>query len=244
MKIALCDDEPLFKDLLYAALQNYAVEYMSKPEFTFEFIYFESAQALLNAPMNYDLLFLDICLNDGCDGIEVGCSLRAKGCTALFIIMSSMDNRYKDGYRANVFRYMTKPVQTKDLKEALDAAIIDLTRIAVKVSVSFEGTTRYINRKEIVFADNYLRKRTVHTANQTFQASDTWVAITRQLEGPEFYMLRKKYLINMNHICAANRAIITMSNQETIKFTRSDRENGGTDRFFTAFHSFLGRGNT
>ena len=71
-KIAVCDDEKIYRSRLKDLLEKYA----QSKGLRFEIFSFESAdKLLLNYPENLDLLFLDIAM-DGVDGMSAAREIR------------------------------------------------------------------------------------------------------------------------------------------------------------------------
>ncbi len=116
--IMLCDDEPNIITQTKELIIQYSVERNRE----YEILCCTSARELMEAPFNYDILFLDIMLGSGIDGINIGKQLRDAGNKALFCIVTSYKDRAIDGYEATVFRYLLKPLKSKALYQMLDAA--------------------------------------------------------------------------------------------------------------------------
>jgi DNA-binding LytR/AlgR family response regulator len=201
----------------------------------YELAYSPTAQALLDAPFDYSILFLDIMLDNGNDGILIGKKLRENGNTALFILTTSRKDRALDGYEATVFRYLVKPVSGEEVSRVLDAAIQAMEYDANVVAVKFKYQTDYIRVQDILYVESYLRRRYIITKEREYQTSASWNALQEQFSAmPYFFSVRKAILINMTHVTGQSQVSVTMTNGRKIKFAA-----GKYEQFLDAFSKFL-----
>ncbi len=176
LRILVCDDEPS----VYEKIGQYVRHYYTNRERDYELAYCPTAQALLDAPFDYDILFLDIMLDNGNDGIQIGRKLRAEGNSALFVLTTSRKDRALDGYQATVFRYLVKPVQRDEVKDVLDAAIRTLEYDKSIITVKFKYQTEYVHVKNILYVESYLRRRHIVTKEHEYPTTATWSALQEQ----------------------------------------------------------------
>ncbi len=231
IKIAICDDEPVFekaiKELLISASIKYNEEYKSS--------YFPSATTLLEAPFDYDILFLDIKLEDGKDGITIGKQLRDNGNTALFILVTSMMDRYREGYKAGVHRYLEKPINPEEFEEALVSAVKCLKTSPQRIDIKFKTHSDIVNIDDIIYIESYNRKRYVHTDAAKYATLEPLDSLSRRLPAEQFYYPQKFYLINFAHVVATSMSEVTMSNGKTVTFIK-----GWYKDFNQSFMKYLG----
>lgn len=125
-KIAVCDDEKIYRSRLKDLLEKYA----QSKGLHFEIFSFENAdKLLLNYPENLDLLFLDIAM-DGVDGMSAAREIRRSDPQVCIIFITSMYQYALDGYSVKAFGFITKPVKDAELSHELTCALamIDSTR--------------------------------------------------------------------------------------------------------------------
>ena len=114
MRIAVCDDEELFriefKNVLDKALVNvdYDIDTFSGGSSLYE--------AFLKSP--FDLVFLDIEM-PGIDGITLAKRLRAISENVHIVFLTSHIEYALEGYEVNALRYLVKPVDMNKLGEVL-----------------------------------------------------------------------------------------------------------------------------
>ena len=135
MRIAVCDDEELFriefKSVLDKVLINaeYDIDTFSGGSSLYE--------AFLKNP--FDLVFLDIEM-PGIDGITLAKRLRAVSENVQIVFLTSHIEYALEGYEVNALRYLVKPVDMNKLSEVLKYIQDKNVRIVTSKS---EYITRY-----------------------------------------------------------------------------------------------------
>ncbi len=230
IKIAICDDEPAFekafKELLTVASIKHNEEYTLS--------YYPTSTALIEAPFDYDILFLDINLEEGKDGIAIGKQLRGKGNTAVFILVTSLMNRYREGYKAGVLRYLEKPINPEEFEEALISAVKWIRHSPQKIDVKFKTHCNIVNIEDIIYIESYGRKRYVYTTVAQYLTLETLDSFYNRLPVGQFYYPQKCYLINFTHVAATTKTELKLSNGKTIAFIK-----GKYQDFNKSFMKFL-----
>ncbi len=233
LKIVVCDDD--FK--IFLEIKDYVTRYSIYANIEIEMTYCPTAQVLLDISFKYDILFLDIMLDNNNDGIEIGKQLRHAGNTALFILTTSRTDRTLDGYEATVFRYLIKPVCKEKIYSILDAAILTMECDRHIMALKFKFQTHYIHVKDIIYIESYMRKRYVVTHEGRFESTAGWPILIKQLsEFPYFFSPRKTHFINLMHVAGQSPVGVTLSNKHQINFSR-----GKYAQFLSAFSNFLNR---
>lgn len=231
IRIALCDDEPAFKNTIERLLLDFSIKY--NEDYTFE--YFSTSRELLSAPFDYDVLYLDIRLEENCDGIYIGKQLREMGNTSIFVLVTSLKDRYREGYQAGVLRYIEKPVDSEEFEESLTSAL-KLLRTSVKnVEVKFKTKSFLVKIDDIIYIESYNRKRCIYTNTAQYPTKETLESFFERLPTGQFYYPQKCYLINFAHVASTSRTELTMSNGKNIAFIK-----GKYQDFNDAFMKYLG----
>lgn len=117
LRIAVVDD--VEQDRVQIAEETDAI--LKSAKITHNIDCYASAEALLNAirgGKKYVLLLLDV-LMDEMDGMALAKELRDQGNNTAIIFISSNQEMAHRGYRVNAARYLVKPLDREDLKEAL-----------------------------------------------------------------------------------------------------------------------------
>ena len=231
LKIVVCDDERS----VFEQMEKYVMHYCMTKNIEYKISYYATAKDLLKAEHDYNILFLDIMLDSGSDGIAVGKQLRIAGNTALFVLVTSRADRAIDGYEANVFRYLVKPVSGEKFYGAMDSLIEELEYNQKRVAIKFKYETSYVHVKDIVYVESYSRKRHVVSKSGRYETTASWEEILEQLSSyPYFFSPKRSYLINLMHVTNQSPARVVMSNGERILFDK-----GKYEQFLIAFSKLL-----
>lgn len=232
LRIAICDDDAYIHDELH----NMLVDYSIRIDFDIEITHFYSAEALLGAPFDYDILFLDVMLDKGFDGVEIGIRLRQRNCRALFIIITSRADRSEDAYEATVFRFIVKPLSATKVSKLMDAVHqYMLYNSNEYLKVTYRNIDHIFHIRDIILIESYMRQRHVITKTSKQATNETWDLLLRKLERfPCFVRIGKSYLVNMHHIRAVSASSVTLSNGLVINFNKHSLE-----MFNCSYNAFL-----
>ena len=118
MNIAICDDDCRFRELLEKHIRNY----FNEKSMVLNIIQFPSGEAILSEELLFDIVFLDIEM-DELNGIETGKALKAKNPQSIIFIVTSHENYLDDALRINAFRFLSKPLDIVRLFNSLDDAV-------------------------------------------------------------------------------------------------------------------------
>ena len=114
IRIGICDDSEFAHDIV----EGYTKEYCQKNGIDIEVIHYYSGKDLLNSKDDLDGLLLDIVMPD-MDGIEVGRQLKDRGVPYKVIMLTVRQDIFKEAFKINAFRFVSKPVEQKEFDEAI-----------------------------------------------------------------------------------------------------------------------------
>ena len=130
MRIAVCDDEKYFVDNIIERIQAYGVEDVLPNKFDG---YTDPCQLLNHFKMfDYDLVYLDIKMNDKC-GVDVAKEIKRIKSNCIVIFVSSYDEYIHESYRVEAFQFLKKPVEEELFNLELKRAIYILLKRNVKI---------------------------------------------------------------------------------------------------------------
>lgn len=230
LRLAVCDDEDIHRKILKDKIIAYSLQYgidFSLQEFT-------TANELLVAPCNYDMLFLDIKLENGINGIDIGCQLRDQGNDCIIILVTSLEQYAKQGYYADVFRYIVKPILQNELNEALNAGIQKIRRSKAKIQVKCLEAIQYFNVDDIILIESYNRKRSIYYKDQCYETWENLNVLFQKLPFNQFAYPNQSYIVNFDYIQCEKNNIITMENGKEIVISRNYLQS-----FMTELHRYV-----
>jgi two-component system LytT family response regulator len=235
LKTIIVDDEPDSVKLLLLQLSQHC------PEVEVAGTYTSSVKALpAIEKLQPDLVFLDIEMP-----IMNGFELLEKILHLPFsIIFITAYNQYAlKAFRFNAVDYLVKPIDAKDLIEAVSKAANRIKPTATQLSLiqkqmrgepatkiaipGQQGGISFIDLNEIVYSEasnNY--SKLILTDGKQFLISKTLKDVQEVLEEEHFLRVHRQYIINLNHVKHFNRneGILTMDNGDHIPIARNQKE--------------------
>lgn len=145
IKIGICDDEQIVREILKQKVEICLREAGVRADILF----FQRGQELLETEEDLDILFLDIEMPE-MDGIEAGKKLRQKGNNCKIIVATSMVERFKEAFYIDAFRFVTKPFEMEEIREAL-FALLETWHETDKIEVWWKRNPQIISQQDISF---------------------------------------------------------------------------------------------
>lgn len=195
--IAVCDDS--IEDL--QAISALTKQILQKEAFAFELSCYESGDQLMQAlsdGLYFDLLLLDVMMPHQ-DGMELAARLRKKQLDLPIIFISFNREMALNGYKVSAIRYLAKPVEQEDLKEALLHCLSLKRRRKGLLIPSGNGNER-IFPDEIVYIETQLRKSHVVLTKGEVVTSLRISQLEKALAGQNFIRCHQGFLVNLSFI--------------------------------------------
>lgn len=133
LQITICDDNKSTIGNLENLLRTYAAERFLELNIT----YFLSPSALYAYMCNHtvDIIFMDLEFGSKQeDGILWSTKIHQEFPQSLVLILTAYENRYREGYIAKAFRFMTKPFSQAELYENMNACLDELNLYLVNLN--------------------------------------------------------------------------------------------------------------
>lgn len=199
MKIAICDDEAAYRQILRERIIKYAVAWDCDVEIT-EYADGGSLLAAVSETGCADVYFLDIETDGGPDdGIRTARELRRRGDGGLIVYVTGFIDYVQTGYEVRAFRYLLKSQIDRDLGQVL---------LDIRKELEGDAFFTFHKNKEILRvrlrnilyleSDRRLVRIKWDQGEETFYGSLDDVA--KELAGKGFLRCHKSYLIHMNRV--------------------------------------------
>lgn len=233
MRIAVCDDEKVFRDVLKTELEKYA------KEFRLDFVYteFSSGEALLSSNIDFDLIFMDYQMRT-INGIDTVNKMRKRNDKTVVVFITSYPDVAIESIKVQPHRFLSKPINHKDFYEALDSFMERYNSDAYVLVYDEENDKiKRLAEWDILYAeaDNIYCK--VITLDNCYLYKNTLSDFAKQLKSDFFYRAHRSYLINMNHIDTYSHSEIIFENGERALLTKTKHFD-----FQKTYIAFLKRG--
>lgn len=149
MKIVLCDDHKVIFDEMEKLLHKFD----EQNQIQSECIYFERPSQVYQYMQenSVDLLFMDLEFYDEAeDGILWLKKIKKQFSRTIVIIITAYEKRYKEGYETRAFRFMTKPIEEKELFDYLKVSMEEL-ELTNSISLMRRGIPHNILIRDICY---------------------------------------------------------------------------------------------
>ncbi len=235
LSIAVCDDEVIECCNMARKIKD-ILEEMKIPCIIRQF---RSGGELLQALESFDIVFLDIIMQD-LDGMKTAQIFREKASDKILIFVSSSREYVFEAYDVEAFQYLLKPVDDRKLKSVLQKAVLKAeSRSQEFIIVSRERQKKKLFLDNIYYFEIKGRIVDVHGPEGIFTYYEQIGELENKLRDKGFFRCHKSYLINLKYVDGYNRQEVILENGEKIviakrrydKFVqevlRVMRENGG-----------------
>lgn len=220
IKIAVVDDEPLWQQRTVEIIEKECG--LDAPHID----RYAGGQALLDAQIFYDLLFMDVEMK-GLDGFETAQRYQRQYKCTKIAMLTSHTELSRRGYVINAFRYIDKQCMEPEIKEALlTMQIVKEKERSIEVNVVGLGVMP-IMIKDIISVNMNRRNILIHTRKGDYISSLTMHEIEDMLDGCGFYRSHRSYLINLDEtlnyqgmdilMCDGSRAYLSKDRRAEFK---------------------------
>ena len=216
MRIAVCDDEELFriefKSVLDKVLINaeYDIDTFSGGSSLYE--------AFLKNP--FDLVFLDIEM-PGIDGITLAKRLRAVYENVQIVFLTSHIEYALEGYEVNALRYLVKPVDMNKLSEVLKY-IQDKKNNSRQIMIKQEGEDIVIDISDIIYMESMDKNVRIVTSKSEYITRYNISDYEEELKNSGFLRIHRGYLISLSKVKKIVKNDVVMDGDISLPVSRSN----------------------
>lgn len=218
MKIVLCDDQKLVAEELGAFLKKFDEKMQQKNEFA----YFSKPSLLYEYMQkeNVDIIFMDLEFHDDSeDGILWLKKIKKQFPRTVVIILTAYENRYKEGYEARAFRFMTKPIEEKELFDYLQVSMEEL-QLTESISITRRGIPYHILIRDICYLSAQSGGSELWTNTDMYICEESLLQWEQRLPSSIFFRCHSKYLVNLAHVTKFENQVLTLADGEKIPVSR------------------------
>ena len=216
MRIAVCDDEELFriefKSVLDKVLINaeYDIDTFSGGSSLYE--------AFLKNP--FDLVFLDIEM-PGIDGITLAKRLRAVSENVQIVFLTSHIEYALEGYEVNALRYLVKPVDMNKLSEVLKY-IQDKKNNSRQIMIKQEGEDIVIDISDVIYIESLDKNVRIVTSKSEYITRYNISDYEEELKNSGFLRIHRGYLISLSKVKKIVKNDVVMDGDISLPVSRSN----------------------
>ncbi len=215
--IGLCDDHEIVLDEL-EKLVTQSVDLNSKE---LEIMRFDSGISLLNYEGPLDILFLDIEMPH-MDGIEVGQHLMHQRPKCKVIMATSRSDRFKEAFKINAFRFVEKPFEQLEVKQALDDAMETMLGFK-EMEVYHQRLPYVILQRDICYLQAYNGTVELVVGDMRMRKDVSLSQVEDELDNKLFFKIDKSYIVNMFKVDNYKNGLVYIGDEE-LKVSRSRKK--------------------
>ncbi len=214
--VAICDDEPLFRQKMKAFL----IEYKKSCRTHFDIVEFPNGEALLNYKYPIDIVFLDYEM-PYLNGMETARRLRAKNNICCIIFITSFPEHVFEAFEVNTYRYILKPVDFNRLEKVIDNYIRD-RKMLYPILVNIDGEQLAVSSKDVIYLEADGRYCNIRTVKECLHSSKTLAQVYELLPKHCFYRTHKSYAVNFYCINSIKENTVLLTNGEKVTISRNN----------------------
>lgn len=219
MRIAICEDEPEFAEILEGQIRTYFTNY----HLPVQIDWYLSAEALLRADAFCDILLTDIYMED-MNGLQLFQRLRERG-ESIPIIFTTISQEYAiDAFALGAVHYLVKPYSYERTAQALDRCMAYLKKAPGRIlEIKNASATIPIPQDSILYIEVQDKLCTIHTEKNEYHTYASLDSLFGMLDHDNFMKAQRSYLVNMNYIEAFQPNRLVLKNGKEIVPSRKNR---------------------
>lgn len=215
LKIAICDDDPTMTEQIKYYISK-ACKTSSIECSTECFLSSKDLLKQLNAGCFFDLIYLDICLK-GISGIDVAKQLRERLCNmkTLLIFVSSYEEKAKELFECNTFRFLLKPIdQDKFTKYFMDACKYLGKQMKCLEFKEIRRDMECIPFEDIIYLESSGRTIQLVTIYSKYYFYGKLNEIALRFQEEDFIRIHNSILVNFEYISLMRYDSVLLKNGE------------------------------
>lgn len=197
MRIAICEDNEIHRDILEHLLNRY----FSERPIHFELVPYQYGMNFLydmEEGAYFDMAFLDIYMEDTM-GNQIAHQLRAMGYQGEIVFLTASSDFAIEGYDVDASGYLLKPLDYGKLEMVMDRITRNIAPSTYQIRQ--RSTVTKLAYHEILYIESNNSKCILHTdSGGTYTVYKTLNTIEKELGDRRFLRCHQSFLVNMDHI--------------------------------------------
>lgn len=220
LKIAICDDEKVFRD----NINKYVAAYLNEKEISYEIDTFSSGKEIIDLGIEikqYNIIFLDINMDD-VDGIVTAQKIREYSSEIYIVFVTAYINYSLEGYKVDAIRYLLKNNTNLEasISECMDAILHKMNLVVKKKKFKFNEGEKEINIDNILYIESKLHKLQFYIMEdkiKIYNLYGTLNELENELKDFHFIRIHQSYLTNLKYIRSVKcYKVLLCNNQELL----------------------------
>ncbi len=231
--VAICDDDKALTKSLAQLLRTTASE--QGVDITCE-LFFEGSELIrfvIEQHMYFDLIYLDIEMND-IDGIHAAQALRDAESPALIVYISAHEEYWKELFRTNPFRFLSKPIEEKAFCTIFNEACTEIGKRNYYFSFRYKKTHYQIPLNKITYFESSNRLILIHLSGKNEESPGTLQSqfygkineVEKQITSMNgrFLRIHQSFLVNFDYILSIGSSRVKMLDGTVFKISEERKK--------------------
>lgn len=200
LRFGICDDEPIWRNLIKDLCESYCQEKLISAEFC----QFASGNELMTAECELHILFLDEELGDT-SGLLIKEELGRKNRKVMLVFITSHDEILHDAFGRNVYGFIHKPIDKKTFDKKMDDLVSKLKEASYIHVPGGDGELKSILCKNILYIKgegSYCRL--VISDNEEVFIRKEIGDLEEEINCDYLVRTHKSYIVNLFQSCKIN----------------------------------------
>lgn len=194
LNIAICDDEKLILD----EMNQIVTAFLNDKGYDSQIMLFENGEGILERAEEIDIVFMDIEMIR-VDGLELGKEIKERNPRCKVIMATAMAERYKEAFRIQAHRFVTKPFDKSDVEEALISAI-EAISLSGYIEVYYQRNKYNILQEDIQYIEAYGSYTEIELDGKRFRKETSLMELENTMSDILFVRVDRKYIVNLRYI--------------------------------------------
>ncbi len=217
IKFAICDDEPFMVREISGRLAKY-MEERQLPSYS---IYsFSNGRSLLESGRDFDLIFLDIQMEQP-DGMETAKRLRQQDGHSLLVFVTVLKEYVFDAFEVEAYDYLVKPLDSGHFRRTMDRAVRTLEQRSKKSILVRRGIScEVVPLAQIVYCEVQNRKIYIHQLDGKIVDYYEKLDAFEQCVDGRFFKCHRSYLVNLDYVRGIHAGQVILPQDDKIPVSR------------------------
>ena len=218
VSVGICDDVLLWRE----EITDKVLAYQTEKQIQITIKQYSCAEDYLKAQDDIDILFLDIEMPH-MDGIEVGRQFFEKNKDCKIIMATGREDRFKESFKINAFRFASKPYQREEIEEALESCFKIFTARSV-VQLYENRMMHEVRQKDIIYIEAYDGYVEVKVGSKTMRKDCSLLQMEDILNSDIFFKISKSRIVNLMKIDFYKKGKISIEGKDILVDAESATE--------------------
>lgn len=210
MIIGICEDQTELRVDLRKKIEK---QNLSFPYQVFEYA---SGEEMLNSGIAFDLVFLDIELEEEINGLEIAQNLQQRFPDIMIVFVSGYTKYVPSAFHLKAFQFLLKPVDDALFAEEFLRCVKHYRMEHDLFRILTEGEVIEVPMKEILYIESDGRKILIHLrSGKCYEMYGKIGEQEEKLAVHHFIRVHKSYLVNCKYIKKLNDETVIVSKSRT-----------------------------